>query len=802
MRQDRAAGMGGRPAGRLLGNTMLAGSLLLAGCANRADAPAGVSVPPLPPLAVDSGRAAARVSGKVAAAPSEPQVAVSTARGSEVRAPGEVAAVGGGSVSLDFADTDIREVAAQILGNYLRVNYTIDPAVHGTATIRTVAPVPTSQLVPVLQSLLAQNGATLVRQGGVYRVLPAAGAAGQPGGAGTAGGVMVPLRYAAADDLAKALQPYLQAGARLTPVPVANALIVAGEPPQRDSLIELIRAFDVDVLAGQSYALFPVENGSAGDMADALRQALRGAQGGQLASQVRVAPLPRVNAVLVIGNNPNYIADARRAYAVVVRGQRETKRVWHVYYLQNGTANDVAYVLQQAFTPGNVTAQPSARAQGQAGGFSGTSSLGGGGSGGFGGGSGGGGLGGGGLGGGGSGLGGGGGGLGGGGLGGGGGGGLGGSRSGGEGGPASNAGSAGANPLLGGISNSGGSGNGADANSMRIIPNPDNNALLIYATGEEEDTVEAMLRKIDIMPLQVRIDAVIAEVTLNDNLSYGTQFFFKHHGINGGLSEASSSPVQAASAAASVLPLPATQLPNFVFNAAGKDGNLVLQALQEVTTVKVLSSPQLLVLDNETASLQVGNQVPVQTGQITTVSGGSTGLGTATSTSYVSTGVITQVTPRVNSGGLVTLDIMQEVSSVLPQSSVSGQSGGSIQSPTFSDRSVKSRVVVQDGQTVGLAGLITDNVSTGNTGIPWLKDIPLLGTAFSNQANGRTRSELLILLTPHVLHDQRDARNLTEDLRQALPRAALLPYEAQTLKQEGSTDPNRRLRRKIGLSPN
>ncbi|HTZ69705.1 MAG TPA: secretin N-terminal domain-containing protein, partial [Acetobacteraceae bacterium] len=469
---------------------------------------------------------------------------------------------------------------------------------------------------------------------------------------------------------------------------------------------------------------------------------------------------------------------------------RQTMRSWHVYYLQNGTANDVAYTLQQAFTPDNVTAQPSAHATGQTGGNSASASgissistmgnaLGGSGSSGS------------------SGL-----------------GGLGGSTSSGSGlggltgstgttgttgtttgtgghGAESGTGTAGANPLLGGIGN--GAGNNGPANEMRIIPNPDNNALLIYATGEEEDTVEAMLHKIDILPLQVRIDAIIAEVTLNDDLSYGTQFFFKHHSINGGLVGSAISTASGLFTATNPA-VPAYSAGTGVFNIGSASGDVILQALQDITTVKVLSAPDLLVLDNETAQLQVGNEVPVQNGTLTTTTAAT---GVLSSTSYVTTGVITKVTPRVNSGGLVTLDIAQEVSAVLPQSAVSGNSGtgsGSAGggSPTFSDRAVQSRVVVQDGQTIGLAGLITDNYSRGNSGLPWLKDIPLLGMAFSNQNNTRTRTELLILLTPHVLHDQRDARALTEDLREELPHAAAMPYELQNLKPTGSDDPQGR----------
>lgn len=787
-----------------LSRAVMLATVALAGCTHQV-AQAPRVLPALPPLTEDAGRASPRISGPVSSVNPPSRVTVSTSTGVSPAVSRSIVAGTPGNVTLDFADTDIREVAAQILGNTLHVNYTIDPAVHGTATLRTVTPLSNAQLIPVLQSLLAQNGATLVQNGGVYRVLPIAAANGVAGGEGTAGGMLVPLRYAGAEDMAKALQPYAQGGARIVAVGGSNSLVISGEPAQRDALADLVRAFDIDMLAGQSYALLPATNGDASDLADAMKQALRAQQGGALATQVRVLPMTRVNAVLIVANSPRYVTDAERAFSVIERGRRQTMRSWHVYYLQNGTANDVAYVLQQAFTPGNVTAQPSAHATGQAGGNSSASGIssissmggnsGGGGSGGLGGlggGSSGGGLGG--LGGGSS---------GGGGLGGGLGGGTSGTPHGGEGSAVSSgAGAAGANPLLGGISNSGG-GSGSEANAMRIIPNPDNNAVLIYATGEEEDTVEAMLHKIDIMPLQVRIDAIIAEVTLNDSLSYGTQFFFKHHSLNGGLITNPAVAAVGNAFSATNPAVPGYGAPNGVFNVGGASGDVILQALQDITTVKVLSAPDLLVLDNETAQLQVGDEVPVQNGQLTTTTAAT---GVLSSTSYVTTGVITQVTPRVNSGGLVTLDIQQEVSAVLPSTAVSGNSGtgsgaAGASSPTFSDRAVKSRIVIEDGQTVGLAGLITDNVSRDNSGLPWLKDIPVLGLLAGSQNNVRTRTELLVLLTPHVIHDQRDARNLTQDLREQLPRAAIMPYELQRLPASGSDDPSAGLRKSVGLSP-
>jgi general secretion pathway protein D len=191
-----------------------------------------------------------------------------------------------------------------------------------------------------------------------------------------------------------------------------------------------------------------------------------------------------------------------------------------------------------------------------------------------------------------------------------------------------------------------------------------------------------------------------------------------------------------------------------------------------------------MVLDNQVAKLQVGDAIPFNTGSLNTgVSTGNSGVVAATTVSYQQTGVVMQILPHVNSSGLVTLDIAQDVSDVVPGTQTTG-------SPSFTERNVTTRVVVQDGQTVGIAGLITDQSSEGNSGIPYLKDIPILGSIFSQQNNVRTRKELLVMITPHVIQDQRDALKLTEDLRESLPHAGLVPQQLKELPLSGSANPN------------
>lgn len=792
--------------------------ILLSGVAGCTPTKPVIEALPRAPVSLASS-APPRVSGTVTPSDAKdtPQISYSAAPG--VTPPSQRGSEPGGDISLDFADTDIREVVAQILGNILKVNYSIDPGVHGNATLRTVRPMARSQLLPTLQALLVQNGAALMQTGSLYRVVPAAtaaAAAAVAGGDGTSGLIVVPLQYAGAEDLAKVLQQFAGTGGKIVADPGRNAMLVSGEPEQRQALIDMIHAFDIDILANQTYALFPAGSTDVKDLASTMQEAFRGGSGGALAGLVRVIPMARVNAVLVVSSQARYIDDARRVFALVDRRRKQNVRTWHVYYLQNSHSNDVANVLQQAFTPNNVTAQPNggvgstAPGQGasQIGGGRSGGGFGGGGGGGFGGG--GGGFGGGGSGGGGG-LGG--GGLGGGGLGGGGnfgggglgGGGLGGGGLGGQGGAGGLQGGAltgsgggaappAANPLLGGLGGDtgGGAGGTADTEALRIIPNVQNNALLIYANEHEQRTIEAMLHKIDILPLQVRIDATIAEVTLNDNLKYGTQFFFKSGGINGVLSFANQSTSNGGLVDLSGAVLNAS-FPGFVLGGRNAGGApFAINALQEVTNVQVLSSPQLLVLDNQAARLQVGQVVPYLSQ--TSTSTITANAPTVNSVNYQQTGVILQVTPRVNSGGLVTLDIDQEVSDVVPGSSSSG-----IGSPTFNQRSVQSRVVVQDGQTVGLAGLIRDNVTQDNAGLPWLKDVPILGFLAGQQNNTRSRNELLVLITPHVLHDGRDARALTEDMRDQLINAAAVPANLNNLRTSGSYDPGETVRTRLKL---
>jgi general secretion pathway protein D len=265
--------------------------------------------------------------------------------------------------------------------------------------------------------------------------------------------------------------------------------------------------------------------------------------------------------------------------------------------------------------------------------------------------------------------------------------------------------------------------------------------------------VEEVIRKLDVVPLQVMIEATIAEVTLNDNLQYGLQFFVK---------------AGTSSFANGVGLTPAPIFPGFNYVLATSGAQAILNALSEITDVNVVSAPQLLVVDHQTATLQVGDQVPVSTQQAQSLLTPNAPI--VNSIQFKDTGVILQVTPSVNSSGLVTLQVAQEVSDVAKTTS------SGIDSPTIQQRRILSTVAVQDNHTIALGGLIRDNVTTTKSGIPLLSDIPVAGALFRSTTKNKSRTELLVLLTPRVIRNSKEARDATDELRNRL--RALRPLDA------------------------
>ena len=622
---------------------------------------------------------------------------------------GGATAMGEGEVALNFADADVREVARSVLGDILAVNFTIDPAVTGRVTIQTSQPIERADLLPTLETLLRSNGAALLREGDLYKVVSLADRSGttvplRPGGATDAGeagfGIqVVPLRHIAASEMAEILALFAPEGSLLKADDARNLLILSGTRADRAALLDAVGLFDVDSFKGMSFGLFPLDNANAETLVNDLRAIF--VESGYAPSHelLRFVPVARLNAVIAISPRASYLEQAQAWIERLDQGIDGVSERLHVYAVQNVRAGELAEVLNEVFDgagpsgPSQAPASPivpvSLRSEPPAG-------------------------------------------------------------------------EGDAEPLPAGEAalSSSDAGEGISLGGrgdVKVIADESTNSLLVLATPQTYRMVEQAIRKLDIVPLQVLVEATIAEVTLNDALRYGVQWFFDSGDSEFTLSEF------AGGAATPVFPGF-----SYLFQMT-QDVRVVLNALSNVTDVNIISSPQLMVLDNQTAELQVGDEVPIATQSAVSVADPQAPI--VNSIEFRDTGVILRVTPRVNAGGLVVMEIEQEVSSVV-NTTTSG-----IDSPTIQQRRITSSVAIQGGQTVALGGLISESRERGSSGVPLLSEIPVLGALFGRKVDNEVRTELLVLITPRVVANQVDAREVTEELRARL--RAVLPLGAK-----------------------
>jgi general secretion pathway protein D len=637
-----------------------------------------------------------------------------------------------GDISLNFLNADVRDVVKAVLGDMLRLNYLVENSAQGTVTIQTNHPISRDAVLPALEQALRLSGLAIVKAGDVYKVVPSVEAPQQSGitsiGSGNRerapgfGVEIVPLKYVGAAELQHLLEPMAPSGAILRVDSARNLLIIGGSEEERAALIDDIALFDVDSLAGRSFALFTLKAVDPKTMAAELGEVI-GGKDSPLAGLVHLVPIEHMNALLAISPQPKYLEQLQSWVARLDHGSETADQRIYVYYVQNGRASDLAKVLLQVLgsseqigtqslvPPGvaeTIIAPPPTGLVGlPAPGMPYTGVL-----------------------------------------------------------PLPVAPRPIFPPQLGSQQQTPPSRSVAEAGNapapdegvsipsladIHITPEDMNNALVILATAKQYGVIEAALRKLDIAPLQVLLEAAIAEVTLTNDLRYGVQYFFK----------AGKNQVVRTSTGTSVI---APSFPGFAYSfATNSNINVVLDALEDITHVNVLSSPKLLVLNNQTATLQVGDQVPVATQSAVSVQ--SPGAPVVNSIEFKDTGVILKVVPRVNEGGVVLMDISQEVSNVAATTT------STINSPTIQQRKISSTVVVQDGETIALGGLISDNRTRERSGIPWLQDIPVLGNAFRTTSDNDTRTELLVLITPHVVQGVQRARAITEELRHQMPAA-------------------------------
>lgn len=670
----------------------------------------------------------------------------------QVLAPRKPAApVNGPSSTFKFDEAPVQEVVKVILGDLLKLDYVIHPPLAGSITFATNREVPADQALQLLETALQANGLTLARDTrGTYHVgksdvlkgvVPAVRQAGgtEPLPAGS-GAIVVPLQFIGAAEMATILRPIMPPDAIIRVDSLRNVLVLAGSRSQAEGWLDMVSTFDVDLLKGMSVGVFPLKYASTKEVETALRLLTTGAAPPSppnpasnapspasglgtteipaFFGAVRIMPIERINSLLVVTPRVAYLDEARLWIERLDRpSSNSTEPQLFVYPVQNGSAKHLASVMSGLFGVDNKNAsQATGSSTGVAPGLS-TSTA---------------------------------------------------SSSGFAG--TFTAGTTSTGTALPGNLGSfgytgGGQSNGAQPGvsssnlirGVRLVADEINNAVLIYAPAAEYQRIETTLKRLDVPPTQVLIEASIIEVTLNDDLQYGLQWFFTDKSRNGltgtGVFSSVANGVLGGAQA------------GFSYTLRNSLGNVraVLNALAEKSLVKVISSPSLMVLDNHLASIAVGNQQPIQAGQTV-----STGGNVSTNIQYKDTGVSLAVTPSVNAGNMVTMQINQAVTDVGQIDTATGQR-------TFLQRQIASKVAVRSGETLVLGGLIRDNVISGKSGLPILHDIPVVGNLFGNTTVTTDRTELLVVITPRVVRSDVETRELSQELRDRMKGLSGLP---------------------------
>lgn len=598
-----------------------------------------------------------------------------------------------GEVTFNFEGESLQAVVHFILGEILKENYVIAPGVSGKVTFATAKPVSNKQIIPILEMMLSWNKAALVMVDDRYHVLPEGQAikgllTPKLGIKNQAGGyqvLAVPLSFVAPTEMEKILEPYAKDGAIVKADNARNILFLSGTNSELTNYLETIETFDVDWLSGMSTGIFYLKQVESTDILAELEILFGEGADNPLAGMFRFLPLERLNAIMVITPQEDYLHKAKQWVDRLDRADSDGASNLYVYSVKNIKADDLAAYLNDVF--GGSGGSSSSRKA------SGGSVVPG--------------------------------------------------QSGKE---VSSAGAKSTNTNRRRSTNSSGSG----INDIFISAIEDSNQLLIKAGVVDYEKILSAIERLDIEPLQVLVELKIIEVTLNDAVSYGMELLF---------GDEVSAPETDTGTGTKDRPYNFRTSGSTVggggisYNFLGTNAEARLEALESEGRVAVLSSPSMLVLNNKNATINVGDQIPIT--NVGSVGSGNVNNGTISNTRYIQTGVQVDITPRVNPGGLVYLEVKQDVSSPgTPDSN--GQRA-------IATRQLNTEIAVQSGNTIVMGGLIRERDDFGRSGVPVLSRIPLIGSAFGSKSKSSERVELMLLITPTVIENPEQARKVTKE---------------------------------------
>jgi general secretion pathway protein D len=614
-----------------------------------------------------------------------------------------------GTFTVNVDQATIAEAAKLILGETLGFNYVLDPRTQGTVTLVSNRPLSTRDLLSSFEAALRFANAALIQSNGSYKIVALQEVLeGEMGKADTGTNVSdgygvsaIPLRNVGGPALMEVLESFIARSGTVRASKVGNLILIRGPAEERRALVDVVLSFDVDWMKTQTTSIATLENGKADDVAAKLQTIFAEDTAAAGNNAIKIIPVARINGLIVIANSPEKV---RRAMVWIKRLDKQsiTDPNYFVYAVQNGNAVEIAKILQSTFGGDGADAGATAevapdRETTQVSMDQAPTNMD----------------------------------------------------------PSQPPDAQGQTPgatLGSGLTTASATSSAEQAttstlaNGTRITPNPANNTLIIRATPHEYRKIQAMLRQIDAPAVQVLINTTIAEVTLNDQLRYGVQAYFKGDNVAGGYFGGSQ---------AGGLVLKPTLPGMNVLVGKIADPRVVIDALAGITTVRVVSSPSVLVLENETATIKVGDQVPIKVLSSTSTDGGSTN----DSFEYKDTGVILKVKPRVSANGMVTIDLGQELSTAFKTVGNVGEN------PTISQRVITSRVSVNDQQTVLLGGLINSSQEGDRQTVPGADRVPVLGKFVGSTTKEGKRTELIVFMTPRIIRNAEEAAQESQDFR-------------------------------------
>ncbi|MGZ8163446.1 MAG: type II secretion system secretin GspD, partial [Methylobacter sp.] len=603
---------------------------------------------------------------------------------------------GEGSYSLNFDEADLGEVAKVILSDILGQNYVLSPKVVGKVTLQTTQALTKEELLPTLEMVLRMNNAALVKDGRIYHIEPAeealystsfsaSSSIGRPGYQIK----VIPIKNVAVEDIVEVLKPLIPAKTILHVDGTRNILLASGTADELARIMDMVSTFDIDMLKGRSFGLFPLTHVEPEKIIEELEAIFNKKVKSEESDFFRFIAIDRLNAVMAITHQARYLKDIESWVLRLDRANSGTGGGGvNVYKAQHADAEELAGTLNEIFTgaqrkdssakvaPGKKSAELSNK-----------------------------------------------------------------------------------DPSKQSVTKSSsvankqpGESDVANVGEVRIIPDKANNSVIIVATAQEYEVIRTVINQLDVIPLQVLIDATIVSVALTDDLRYGISWYLSQG--NDALASTATPPGEVArtlGTAAQAAAAAATGGLSAIYSSGAVKALLNAQA--RANNVNVISSPSLMVLNNQQAKINVGDQVPIQTATTSLPISGGTDPSIAQSASiqYVDTGVTLEVTPRVNANGMVIMEIKQIVSNAKPSTT------GVTTTVTIAKKEIESFVAVHDGETVVLGGLIDDNNSVDKNGIPFLQDIPWIGPLFGGNAFNRIKTELVVLITPRVVKSKQDS---------------------------------------------